>query len=110
MAGMQACAAVVAQVGEVMDICFAKFQATCHGGEHGTKTFAVATGIANLQLARDLGFRGGEFAIRQSAGFLGEDVEDVHAGTPRAALAAFAAFVPAMRPKAVPIDMPTPAV
>ena len=67
LAGVQAGAAVVAQVGNEMDIGLAKFQPPCHGREHGAKAFAVAAGIADLQLARHLGFGGRQHnaAIRQ---------------------------------------------
>jgi hypothetical protein len=48
---VQTRAAVVAQIGQVMNVGFAKFQAPCHGGKDRTEAFAIATAIANLKLA-----------------------------------------------------------
>jgi hypothetical protein len=56
LAGMQAGAAVVAQVGQEMDVGLAEFEPSRHGREHRAKTLAVAAGIADLHLARHLVF------------------------------------------------------
>jgi hypothetical protein len=58
LAGVQAGAAVVAEIGEVVDVGLAKLQPPRHGREHGAKTFAVAAGIADLQYTRHLGLAG----------------------------------------------------
>ena len=107
---MKAGPAVVAQIGHEMQIGLRKSQPARHGWEHGAKAFAVAACIANLQLACGFAFGlgGGPLAIGQVFGFLGELLQRAHGATPDKA--ACAACVPAMRPKAVPIDMPTPAV
>ena len=56
LTSMQTRTAVVAQVSQVMNVGLAKFQAPRHGGKHGTKTFAIATAIANLKLSRNFLF------------------------------------------------------
>jgi hypothetical protein len=48
----------MAQIGEVMDICLAKLQPPRHGWEHRAKALAVATSVADLQLAGDFCFSG----------------------------------------------------
>ena len=46
----------MAKVGQVVEVSFAvDLQAACHGRKHGTKAFAVATGITDLQLTCNLG-------------------------------------------------------
>ncbi|MDT4857618.1 hypothetical protein FQZ97_920500 [compost metagenome] len=56
LAGMQAGAAVVAQVGQEVDVGLAEFEPARHGRKHGAEAFAVAAGVADLHLARHLGF------------------------------------------------------
>ena len=56
LAGVQAGAAVVAQVGEVMHVVATEFEAPRHRREHRAKAFAVATGVADREFARGLGF------------------------------------------------------
>ena len=43
--------AVVAQIGQLVNVRFAKFQSPCHRWKDRTKALAVAAGITNLQLA-----------------------------------------------------------
>jgi len=50
LTGMQTSAAVVAQIGQVMNVGFAEFQAPSHGGKDRAKTFAITTSVANLHL------------------------------------------------------------
>jgi hypothetical protein len=60
--GVQTRAAVVAQIRHEMHIGRAKGQAAGHGGKDSTKAFAIAAGIANVQLAGDFGL-----GLRQAA-------------------------------------------
>jgi hypothetical protein len=53
---MQARAAVVAKICEVMNVGLREFESPGHGWKNGAKPFAIATGIANLHLPSDLGF------------------------------------------------------
>jgi len=57
LAGVQARTAVVTQVGQVMNVCFAKFQATRHSGKNRTETLAVTAAVADLKLAGHFFFR-----------------------------------------------------
>jgi len=60
LAGVQAGAAVVAQVGQEVDVGLAEFQPARHGRKHRAKALAVATGVADLHLPADLGLFGSE--------------------------------------------------
>jgi hypothetical protein len=53
---MQASAAVVAEIGQVMNIVAAKLQPAGHGRKDCTKALAVAAGVADLHLTGDLDF------------------------------------------------------
>ncbi len=114
LAGVQAGAAVVAQIGQVVHVGLAEFQPARHGRKDGAKAFAVAAGIADLQLARHfrLGRAGHHLTVGQGPRLAGQLLKLLHAAAPYSCMlrAARAAWVPAMRPKAVPMDMPTPAV
>ena len=55
LAGMQAGAAVMAQICEVMNIGLRKFEAPGHGWKNGAITFAIAACIADFHLPSDLG-------------------------------------------------------
>jgi hypothetical protein len=57
---MQAGAAVVAQVGQEVDVGLAELQPPRHRREHRAKALAVAAGIADLHLAADLSLTGAE--------------------------------------------------
>ncbi len=80
LAGVQAGAAVVAQVGDEMDVGLAELQPPRHGGEHGAKAFAVAAGIADLELAGHFGLGGGEhdLAIGQRLGVARQGFKRLH--------------------------------
>ncbi len=113
LAGVQAGAAVVAEVGEVVDVGLGELEPARHRRKDGAKAFAVAAGVADLQLPRDLGLRAVEHVARRrprrgAARFGDQRFKRLHARL--RAEAAAAAPLPAMRPKAVPIVMPTPAV
>ncbi|MNS41901.1 hypothetical protein D3C72_742680 [compost metagenome] len=139
LAGVQTGAAVVAQVGQVVQVGLAEFQSARHRRKHRAEPFAIAAGVAYLHDARDFGF-----VVGQQVGLrLGGLAQPAHGlfGHGRAggrlgmgggkrlrlagqgfkllhivlfarvwARAAAAARVPAIRPNAVPMDMPTPAV
>ena len=113
LAGMQAGAAVVAQIGQVVHVGHAELESARHRGKHRAKGFAIAAGIADLHLPRHLGhFRRG-LAIGQGARLLRQGFNRLHQAISFITCllnAAAAACVPAMRPKAVPMVMPTPAV
>jgi hypothetical protein len=56
LAGVQTRTAVVTQVGQIMNVSFAKLQAPRHGGENRTKALAIAAAIADLKLAGNFFF------------------------------------------------------
>ena len=58
LAGVQAGTAVVAQVGQVVHVGLGELQPARHGRKHGAEAFAVAAGVADGELARDLGLGG----------------------------------------------------
>ncbi|KAG1179624.1 hypothetical protein G6F35_016218 [Rhizopus arrhizus] len=60
LTGVQTGAAVVAQVGQIVQVGLAKFQAAGHGREHRAEAFAIAAGVADLHDAGDFGFVGGQ--------------------------------------------------
>ena len=56
LTGVQARTAVVTEIGEVIEICLAvELEPARHGRKNGTESFAIATGVANLQHARNFG-------------------------------------------------------
>ena len=59
LAGVQAGAAVVAEIGQVMHIGLTELQTARHGREHGAETFAIAAGIADLHHTRHFAFGSG---------------------------------------------------
>ena len=82
LAGVQAGPAVVAQVGQKVDVGLAEFQAPRHRWEDGAKRLAVAAGIADLHLAGHLalGRTQGQAhrPIGQIAGLAGQRSECFH--------------------------------
>ena len=52
---MQAGAAVVAEVGQVMHVSLGEVQATGHGGKDRAEPFAVTAGVADMHLPVDFG-------------------------------------------------------
>jgi hypothetical protein len=84
LAGVQAGATVVAQVGQVVNVRFAKFEAPRHGRKDGTETFTVTTGIAYLHLPRYLCLVGAQTwlaklgAVRQVLGRLRQCFKRLH--------------------------------
>lgn len=53
---MQACAAVMAKVRQVMDIGLGKLQASCHGRKYSAEALAITAGIANGHLSLNFAF------------------------------------------------------
>ena len=78
LTGVQAGAAVVAQICQIIDVRLAEFEPPCHRREHRAKAFAVAAGIADLHLA---GYFGLGRAWRHGADrrFAGLRVKRLHA-------------------------------
>jgi hypothetical protein len=58
LACVQTSAAVMTQVGQIMDIGLAKLQSLGHGGKNGTVAFTITTGVTDLQLSVDFFFVG----------------------------------------------------
>ncbi|MNE90823.1 hypothetical protein D3C80_1883710 [compost metagenome] len=54
LAGVQTGTAVMAQVGQIVDISLAERQPVGHGGKDGTKALTVAAGVADLHHPLDL--------------------------------------------------------
>ena len=95
---MKAGAAVMAKIGEVMKIGGGKSEPALHRRKNRTKTLAVTAGITDAHHA-------GCLLDCQSSVYGFVRRHGVHAVVP----AARAALLPAIRPKTVPIVMPTPA-
>ncbi|EGB0941567.1 hypothetical protein H6Y38_004393 [Escherichia coli] len=56
LAGVQASAAVMAQICQIVNVGFAKFQSLSHCREHGAKSFAIATCVMHHPLDFSLWF------------------------------------------------------
>jgi hypothetical protein len=70
----------MAQVGQKVNVCFAKLQAACHGRKHRAKAFAVAAGVADFHLAGyfGLGRCQGQAALGQMNGLAGQRFKLLH--------------------------------
>jgi hypothetical protein len=119
LAGVQAGTAAVAEVGEVMQVGRRDLEPGRHGGEHHAAALAVAAGIADLQLPRELGLGRGSrhqqlerlhARPRVAAGPPAAAAGPAPARPEPAATAAAVAADPARRPSTVPIVMPTQAM
>ncbi|MNW14337.1 hypothetical protein D3C71_2125370 [compost metagenome] len=70
----------MAQVGNEMDVGLAKLQPPRHGREHAAEAFAVAAGVADLQLARHFSLWGRQhdLAMRQRPGVARQGFKRLH--------------------------------
>src|SRR6218665_2232209 len=84
LACTQASATVVAQVGQEVDIGFSEFQPAGHRREYGTKSFAIAAGVANLHLTRHFGFSQArhDIPVRQSPRRARQRIKQLHGRSP----------------------------
>ena len=79
LACVQTGATVVAQIGQVMCIGFAKLKAARHGREDSAEALAVAAGIADLHLARHFSLSGSWCgAVGQRARLLAQGFKLLH--------------------------------
>ena len=114
LARVEAGAAVVTEIGEVVDVGVPEFEPPGHRRKDGAEALAIAAGVADLHDARELGLGGRRGrsrmrrAGREPGGLERKRIKRRHAACLSDAEAA--ACVPAMRPNTVPIVMPTPAV
>jgi hypothetical protein len=93
---MQTRAAVVAEVGEVVNVGLVKLKPLRHGGKNCAKTLAIAAGIADDHFASDFGLgrahrirarrpgmSGRRSALRQRLSLAGQGFKLLHDRAPR---------------------------
>ena len=80
LAGVQTGTTVVAQISQIVQVGLAELQSSRHGRKYGAKAFAVAAGIADLHLARQLSFgrRQRRGTASQGAGLAGQGFKLLH--------------------------------